>query len=211
MADDHDNILPGQKPQLQNESQKNSSIENPIVTEAEVESEIEHEMDPVEAGDAKTDALIAPWHVYNALGSVGRIVMCAGLVIALVAATLYVVNVDIGIFEAISTYATVLFLFWLAVIDTKYFRLPNSVLLAWMACRMMLMTATAVQGGTGILISSGIGAGLMLFLFLIAYYLSGRSLGGGDVKLSFVLGLSLTFSMVFTPFFLVLCSAPLLV
>ncbi|MCL1999407.1 MAG: A24 family peptidase [Turicibacter sp.] len=47
-------------------------------------------------------------------------------------------------------------------------------------------------------INSAIGAAAMGIFFLITYYLSKRTLGGGDVKLSFVLGLSLGINLIFS-------------
>jgi len=58
-----------------------------------------------------------------------------------------------------------------------------------------------IYGSIGIITDSLIGAFSMLIVFLIIYYISRRTLGGGDVKLSFVLGFALTITMVFTAVF----------
>lgn len=111
--------------------------------------------------------------------------------------------------EILTGYVTAFFMLWLAVTDVKSFTLPNKVLLAWLVCRIILMIATALmEQSLNIIIGSVAGALITGLLFLAVYYLSKRTLGGGDVKLSFVLGLSLTLERVFGAVFygLVFCA-----
>jgi prepilin signal peptidase PulO-like enzyme (type II secretory pathway) len=111
--------------------------------------------------------------------------------------------------EMISAYVTLFFMLWLAVTDIKEFVIPNKILLCWLAARVCLIVAgTLYTLSVEILFSSLAGALLMGLLFLLTYYLSKRTLGGGDVKYSFVMGLSLTLSLVVSAVFygLVLCA-----
>ena len=152
----------------------------------------------------------APWKIFNELGLKGRVLVIASLIFAITVVTIFNLTRDITIFEAVSNYLTVLFLLWLGAIDAKSFLLPNKILLAWFGCRMVLMLAAFLQTGNfGILVDSVAGAVVIGLFFLITYYLSKRTLGGGDVKLSFVLGLSITISMIFPAVFigLVFCAA----
>ena len=152
---------------------------------------------------------IAPWHVFSSIGFKGRIVVVFALLLALSAVTVWGIHADVIITEIISGYVTVFFMLWLAAIDVKSFILPNKLLLAWLLCRAMLvMAGLFISGSVEVVINSVSGAGIIGLFFLLTYYLSKRSLGGGDVKLSFVLGLSLTISMIFTAVFygLIICA-----
>ena len=157
----------------------------------------------------KPSPQISPLDIYASLSSRERIFVSLALVAAIITITLFAIIQSPYISEIVSGYVTVIFLLWLAVIDYKSFTLPNIILLAWLGCRIVLIFAgIAVTASFDILISSISGAVAMGILFLIVYYASKRSLGGGDVKLSFVLGLAITIYMAFTAVFLslILCA-----
>jgi len=152
---------------------------------------------------------ISPLTIYASLSLYERIVVTFALIVSIIIITLFAVTQSPYISEVISGYVTVIFLLWLAVIDYKSFTLPNIILLAWLGCRIVLIFAgIAITGSFDILISSMGGAAAMGILFLLVYYASKRSLGGGDVKLSFVLGLAITIYMAFTAVLLslILCA-----
>ena len=111
--------------------------------------------------------------------------------------------------EFISCFVTVFFMLWLAATDFTSFTLPNDILLRWLVCRLFLMTASGIlEWSLEIPVYSALGAIVIGLLFLLMYYVSKRTLGGGDIKLSFVLGLSLTLTNVFNAVFygLVICT-----
>ncbi|MCL2356938.1 MAG: A24 family peptidase [Defluviitaleaceae bacterium] len=147
---------------------------------------------------------ILPWRLWSEMPLNARIGCCIVLVLALVIVTIFNFRVDVSIFEVISGYVTVLFLLWLGVIDAMYKRLPNKILLAWLVIRLLLIMPGAAFIGTEVLISSFAAAATMFIFFLLAYFMSKRTLGGGDVKLGFVLGLALTFNLIFIAVFLAL-------
>ncbi|MCL1935755.1 MAG: A24 family peptidase [Defluviitaleaceae bacterium] len=154
-------------------------------------------------------SIINPISAILSLTKVGRLFTIIALLIALSIATLYVTINNLNIFNAISMYMTMIFMAWLSIIDYKTYTLPNSILLAWLILRtLMLFFSFAFFGDFETLTFSLIGAFSMGILFLIMYYVSKRSLGGGDVKLSFVLSLSLTTYYSFTAVFLalIICS-----
>jgi len=151
-----------------------------------------------------------PWHYFTSFNIYLRVVVCIATLIAIAAVTLWAVRTSPHISEIISAYITIAFLQWLAAIDYKTYTIPNKILLRWLCIRTVLVFANIVtSNSTDILISSAGGATLIGIFFLVAHYLSKRSLGGGDVKLSFVLGLSLTLSMIFSAIFyaLIACGA----
>jgi len=152
---------------------------------------------------------INPLPLFLQLSFPWRGVVCLALITGLMAVTLAHVFNDFMVTEVISHYVTVLFMGWLAVTDAKHFILPNRILLAWFGCRILLIfTGFLVYETFDVIIGAVMGAAIIGLLFLIIYYASKRSMGGGDVKLSFVLGLALTWNMVFTAVFyaLILCA-----
>ena len=111
--------------------------------------------------------------------------------------------------EFISCFVTVFFMMWLATTDFMGFVLPNNILLMWLVCRLFLMLASGIlEWDITIPAYSAAGAVVIGLLFLLMYYVSKRTLGGGDIKLSFVLGLSLTLTNVFNAVFygLIICT-----
>jgi len=151
---------------------------------------------------------VTPWYLFTLLGWLGRTLSCLGLVCAIVTITHFNIISGAGLIEAISGYITVLFLLWLAVLDAKTYTLPNKLLLIWLGCRMLLiLLATLNSASFHIIIDSMLGAVGIFLIFIFIYYVSKRTLGGGDVKLSFVLGLSLTLSLIFTAVFYALLVA----
>jgi len=111
--------------------------------------------------------------------------------------------------ECISGFFTAFFMLWLAVTDFDGFVLPNRILLIWLFCRVTLVILSgAIEWSLIVPIYSLAGAFIISALFLLMYYISKRTLGGGDVKLSFVLGLSLTIADIFNAVFygLVICA-----
>jgi leader peptidase (prepilin peptidase)/N-methyltransferase len=159
--------------------------------------------EPVIQADTDTPVLkVAPWHIFMQMKVWGRVLTGVGLVIAVVSITYFNVVSNSNPFEALSAYTTVLFLLWLAAIDAKTFRLPNEILATWLTLRALFILGISLYNGNlYTLIESLLGAVSMLIIFLIIYFISKRSLGGGDVKLSFVLGLALTQALVFTAVF----------
>jgi prepilin signal peptidase PulO-like enzyme (type II secretory pathway) len=152
---------------------------------------------------------IIPWRVWLAMGTVGRTLVIVALLFALTAVSFSVIIRDVPALEAVSAYITVVFMLWLAMIDTKHFVLPNKILLAWLLCRtVFVVLGFLIVSSVDIMVDSVIGAVVIGLFFLVTHYLSKRSLGGGDVKLSFVLGFSLTITMIFTAVFygLILCA-----
>jgi prepilin signal peptidase PulO-like enzyme (type II secretory pathway) len=98
---------------------------------------------------------------------------------------------------------------WLSVTDIKNLLLPNKILLIWLAFRIPLMLLSSIiEWSLTIVLYSTSGAFIIGLLFIIIYYVSRRSLGAGDVKLSFVLGLSLTLTNIFNAVFygLIICA-----
>jgi leader peptidase (prepilin peptidase)/N-methyltransferase len=91
---------------------------------------------------------------------------------------------------------------WLGVTDALYKRLPNKILFAWFVCRLLLVMIDAALNDLDVLLNSFGAAATMFVFFLLVYFLSRQTLGGGDVKYSFVLGLSLTFNLIFLAMFL---------
>ena len=111
--------------------------------------------------------------------------------------------------EFISCFVTVFFMMWLATTDFTAFVLSNNIILAWLVCRLFLMMASGIlEWDLTIPAYSVAGAAVIGLLFLLMYYVSKRTLGGGDIKLSFVLGLSLTLTNIFNAVFygLVICT-----
>ena len=111
--------------------------------------------------------------------------------------------------EFISCFITVFFMTWLATTDFIEFKLPNNILLAWLVCRLFLMFLSGILDWSMLVImQSAAGSIVIGLLFLLMYYVSKRTLGGGDIKLSFVLGLSLTLANIFNAVFfgLVICT-----
>ena len=88
------------------------------------------------------------------------------------------------------------FLYVFTVTDLRKKIIPNRLLL-WMLGIFLPLTACSfweegLTGGLERLIYGAMGCVLMGGLFLIAYFLSRRQLGGGDVKLVALMGLYLT-------------------
>lgn len=82
-----------------------------------------------------------------------------------------------------------------AVTDYKKYFIPNRVLLIMLllwAAIVGICVILAAEYGLGLLFQSMIGGVMGGLIFLLCYLLSGRQLGVGDVKLSFVMGLYLT-------------------
>lgn len=88
------------------------------------------------------------------------------------------------------------FLYLFAVIDLRKKIIPNRLLL-WMLGLFVPLTlgsfwADGWEDALERLILAAVGSALMGGLFLLAYFLSRRQLGGGDVKLVALMGLYLT-------------------
>ncbi|MCL2016331.1 MAG: A24 family peptidase [Defluviitaleaceae bacterium] len=161
--------------------------ENPEVSETSEIPEISENEPPID---------FSPIKMFAKFGILGKLVILAGLAFAIISVA---ASRPEPLTEGVSAYLTMLFLLWLAVTDFKHFKVPNKILLAWLLCRAVLMLAsTAVTANFAVLVNSALGAIAMGIFFLITYYLSRRTLGGGDVKLSFVLGLSLGINMIFS-------------
>ena len=189
---------------------KNEPVK-PAFTEESSEGNSPHPNSTEDASSStvKTHVAIAPWRLFTCFTLRERITVIFALTVAIIVITIWGISVDVTPTEYLSGYITIFFLLWLSAIDIKSFLLPNKVILAWLICRVvLLMVGMFVDNSPDVLVSSTAGAAIIGLLFLITHYLSRRSLGGGDVKLSFVLGLSLTLSMIFTAVFygLVVCA-----
>lgn len=84
-------------------------------------------------------------------------------------------------------------LFWalvvLTVIDLEYKLLPNKVVLpTFVAGWIGLAIAALAAGEPGRLLAAAIGAGIFGGFFFLVAYIYPAGMGGGDVKLAFVLG-----------------------
>lgn len=114
----------------------------------------------------------------------------------------------INLLQLFSLYFSLTFMFILAVIDTKLYIIPNSILLIWLITRVIFIAAESFYMRSYYpLITSLIGACIIFFMFLAIYYLTKRSLGGGDVKLSFILGLSVSNNIFTVVFYALILSA----
>lgn len=129
------------------------------------------------------------------------ILLCALLVSIFIITYEHLQNGN-NVLQLLSIYGTLLFMLTLAVIDAKLYIIPNSILIMWLVFRLIFIALEVLVTFTIYpVISSFLGAFIVFMLFLAVYYITKRSLGGGDVKLSFVLGLSLTTYFVFTAVF----------
>jgi leader peptidase (prepilin peptidase) / N-methyltransferase len=80
----------------------------------------------------------------------------------------------------------------LATIDLEHFILPNRIVYPLTLVMIVLLTIAAVGDDDFDAIERGLIAGVVSFaIFFLLHLVSPRSMGFGDVKLSFVLGLSL--------------------
>jgi len=132
-----------------------------------------------------------------------------GFAVAIVLVTLHYMTGDVSVPGLFSGYVSMILLLWLGIVDAKTFFLPNKILLLWAGFRMMFIVAeTFMTNSPDVLVDSFLGASVLGIFFLITYYLSRRTLGGGDVKLGFVMGLAFTLSMAITAVFfaLILCA-----
>ena len=82
----------------------------------------------------------------------------------------------------------------LAAIDLEYKRVPNRVLLVMLAVYVFaagIYIVTDIANGLAFVFASAAGSLFAGISFLLCYIISRRQLGGGDVKLAFLLGLYL--------------------
>lgn len=104
------------------------------------------------------------------------------------------------------------FMIVLARIDHEKTIVPNKLLLVMLAVRAILLVAEIIsypEYWKEILISAAGGLIAGLILFLIAYFLSRKSIGMGDVKLAGVLGWYLGLSLIWWDLAVGLCFAGL--
>ncbi len=83
----------------------------------------------------------------------------------------------------------------LAYIDLRFHTVPNRILLVLLALWAAVVSVSVIlDPGRGVarLAMSVSGALFAGIIFLLCYLISGKQLGGGDVKLSFLMGLYLT-------------------
>jgi leader peptidase (prepilin peptidase)/N-methyltransferase len=80
----------------------------------------------------------------------------------------------------------------LSVIDLEHYILPNRIVYPLALAMVVLLTIAAVGDDDLDAIGRGLLAGVVAFgIFFVLHLISPRSMGFGDVKLAFVLGLSL--------------------
>ena len=80
----------------------------------------------------------------------------------------------------------------LAAIDLEHFLLPNRIVYPLAVVTIALLALAAIADGHGDAFVRALLAGLVAFgAFLVLHLISPRSMGFGDVKLSFTLGLAL--------------------
>ncbi len=80
----------------------------------------------------------------------------------------------------------------LSVIDLEHYILPNRIVYPLALAMIVLLTIAAVGDDDLDAIGRGLLAGVIAFgIFFVLHMISPRSMGFGDVKLAFVLGLSL--------------------
>ena len=84
----------------------------------------------------------------------------------------------------------VLFGIWLSLVDLKTHRLPNPIV-GWFTFTQLLVLLIASQGPTSpkLLVDALMIAGLNTLVYVILFAISRGSLGMGDVKFAFPLGL----------------------
>jgi prepilin signal peptidase PulO-like enzyme (type II secretory pathway) len=153
------------------------------------------------AGGFAIARLTKPEDIYAAKNRKRTVLICVLCAAAFEAALYHGYGEDV-VTEFISCFFTVFFMLWLAVTDVTGFVLPNKIILLWLACRVFFITLSGVIDRSLVVPAHSLAGALIVgALFLIMYYASKRTLGGGDVKLSFVLGLSLTLTNVFNAVF----------
>lgn len=93
--------------------------------------------------------------------------------------------------------ALILFGYIAAYTDYRTRKVSNKLVLTMLVIWLALMSIyviTDIEVAIGILISSIIGGAVGGGFFLIMYLISGKGIGGGDIKLITVIGLYLTFA-----------------
>lgn len=143
------------------------------------------------------------------LGRAHQLMVALAVLMAVVAPTAFVLTFSqLFWLEMISIYVTSIFLLWIGLIDAKYFTIPNQLLLMWLGIQSIILTMTLVVGHVDTLINATLGAVVMGIFFLITYYLSKKTLGGGDVKLAFIMGLSMGIHLILSAVFygLIICA-----
>ena len=84
-----------------------------------------------------------------------------------------------------------------AYTDLRARIVANKLVLAMLAAWLLIMAVyvlTDIEGATGLLAPSLIGCAAGGGFFLVMYLVSGKGIGGGDIKLITVIGLFLTFT-----------------
>lgn len=90
--------------------------------------------------------------------------------------------------------ALIVFGYVISIGDLKAKRIPNTTVLLMLAAWVMITVPqifTDVEAGLDLLVTSALGAGAAMAVFLTVYFLSKQGLGGGDVKFMTVAGLYL--------------------
>ena len=79
----------------------------------------------------------------------------------------------------------------LVIVDTSQLRLPNRTVLGALACLTVLLSLAAALSGerSRMVVGAACGAGYFLFFLVLAVWKPG-ALGGGDVKIAPIIGLS---------------------
>jgi len=91
----------------------------------------------------------------------------------------------------------IVFVYIAAYTDLRTRKVSNKLVLAMLAAWLLIMAIYVVadiEAATGLLVPSLIGGAAGGGFFLVLYLISGKGIGGGDIKLITVVGLCLTFA-----------------
>lgn len=105
---------------------------------------------------------------------------------------LFLLEDDMTYYEMIRAQTAVLGLYFPAIIDWKYKVIPNKYLLVLLGVTLLELSIEALWSSSTVgltLFNSLLGSGICGTMFLITNLVSHNSLGMGDVKLMYVLGL----------------------
>jgi len=112
----------------------------------------------------------------------------------------------------IQCYILIFFMAVIAIVDFEHKKIPNTVLIYMLAAWILSLIpqiALDFNAGVSLLAASLLGALTGGGFFLLAYIISRKSIGGGDVKLMAVIGLYVTVYRIFPVMFYGMLAASL--